>query len=411
MKTLAYHKDMKKMGMTLALSKFLKNRAFNYNCSPVYMEENDLKIPRGDFVKVRNVQTGICGSDMSMYTIHQSTKMTLAVMPGQETTYMGHETVGIIEEIGDEVDDLKIGDRVIIRRYLPSCATKGLRKKDWCEACLKDDYVMCSNYGEANREIHMVGAGFGDYYLAPRSCVMKIDDIVTNDEACLYEPCAVSLHAVLKCKPHKNDKIVVLGGGMIGLNIVQFIKLVEPSVTVYLLEKSKLKQEIALKLGADKIIEGNPYTFIQNETNALYYSDKNKHNQCLINGVDMVYDSIGSSWAFNMGLRLLKARGTYVKVGIQMVPTTIDETPIWNQELNIIGINSYGIDEYKGEMYQSFDLIDKLVKEKRIKLDDFITHKFPLSEYKKGFSQVMFNGNETIKVVLECTKESVNNFV
>ena len=121
-----------------------------------------------------------------------------------------------------------------------------------------------------------------------------------------------------------------------------------------------------------------------------------------MNGADIVYDTIGAEWAFQMGLRLLRARGTYVKAGIQMVPTTIDETPIWNQELTVIGVDSYGLDEFEGTVYQSFELVHKLMEEDRLDLDGYVTHRYPLSEYKKGFSEVLFHGNETIKVVLEC---------
>jgi threonine dehydrogenase-like Zn-dependent dehydrogenase len=405
MKTLAYHVDMNKMAKTIILSKIIGPKAFSKNVSPVYMEEFETpKLPSENFVKVRNIQTGICGSDMTLYTIHQSPKMALAVMPSQTTTYMGHETIGVIEEIGNRVKDLKIGDRVIIKKYLPSCATEGIEEENWCDACKKNDYIMCTNYGEPNRDNHMLGAGFGDVYFAPESCVMKIDDEISNDYACMYEPCAVSLHTVMKHIPKAGDKVVVLGGGMIGLNIVQCIKILQPNCTIYLLEKSVLKQNLAKKLGADEIITGNPYEFIAGKTKAKYYYDKKKKNQVLIGGVDIVFDSIGADWAFNMGIRIIKSRGTYVKVGIQMVTTKIDETPIWHRELNIIGVNSYGVDEYEGKLYQSFDLVDKLVKEGKINLDGFITHRYPLSEFRKGFNEVMFNGQNTIKVIIECDK-------
>lgn len=405
MNTLTYHVDIPKMAKTIVLSKIIKKKAFFKKCSPVYFEKEQIDaLPNQNYVKVRNVQTGICGSDISLFTLHQSLSMSLAVMPSQIKQYMGHETVGVVEEVGTDVQNLKVGDRVIMRKYLPNCSTKGLPHELWCDACKRGDYVMCANMGEASQPQHMVGAGYGDYYYAPEDCVMKIDDCVTNDQATLYEPCAVSLHAVMKRLPKAGEKVVVLGGGMIGLNIVQFVKLLQPDCTVYLLEKSKIKQELALKIGADKIISGNPYLFLQQETGALYYHDKKNKNQVLVGGVDVVYDSIGASWAFNMGLRVLRARGTYVKVGIQMTKTTIDETPIWNQELNVIGVNSYGLEEYQGQTYQSFDLVDKFVKEGKLKLDGFITQRYPISKYKDGFKKVLFEGNDAIKVVLECNK-------
>ncbi len=406
MKTLSYHYDLPRLGLTIAAGK-IDRRAYNAKFSMVYFNEFPTpELPREDFVRVKNIQTGICGSDMSLYTAHQSPKMSLAMLPSYQTdTYMGHETVGIVQEVGSEVKDLAVGDRVVIQKYLPCCATKGIPEDEWCDNCKNDDYVICTRMGEAPQKDHVIGAGMGDEYLAPASCVMKIPDSISNDYAMMIEPCAVSIHAVSKKIPKPGDKVVVLGGGMIGLNVVQFIKMFQPDCTVYLLEKSPMKQEIALRVGADEIIKGNPYQFLAPRTGGTLYTDKfNKKNQWLMNGADIVFDTIGAQWAFNMGLRLLKARGTYVKVGIQMVPTTIDETPIWNQELNIIGVDSYGLDEYEGQKYQSFKLIRKLMEENKVDLEGYITHRFPLSEYKQGFSQVLFNGNDTIKVALECDK-------
>ena len=405
MKTLAYHVEMERMARTLALSKVMGKEAFFRDCSPVYMEDipND-RLPGPNYVKVRNIQTGICGSDVSMFTLHQSLSMSLAVMPSQKRQYMGHETVGIVEEAGKAVRSVRAGDRVIMVKYLSNCSTQGIPKEEWCEACRRGDYVMCTNFGEPARKKHMIGAGFGDCYYAPEDCVMKIDDSISNDQAVLYEPTAVSLHTVLKKAPEPGDRVVVFGGGMIGQNIVQCLKLVQPDCTVYLLDRNSWKQEMALKLGADGIITGNPYEYLSRETGAKYYSDPKKKNQVLIGGVDIVYDSIGADWSFNMGLRILRARGTYVKAGIQMVPTKIDETPLWNQELTVMGVNSYGLDEYEGKTYQSFELVDRLVHEGRLDLSPFITQRYPLSSYKDGFREAIIHGSDTMKVVIDCTR-------
>lgn len=406
MKTLAYHYNLPRIGAMMAASRLSKN-PYGAGFSPVYFDKmKDPKLPREDFVRVRNIQTGICGSDMSLYMVHQSTKMSLAMLPSYQTnTYMGHETVGIVEEAGRDVKNVKVGDRVVLKKYLPCCATKGIPEDEWCEPCKHDDYVVCEKMGQAPRKEHVVGAGMGDQYIAPSSCVMSVSDAISDDYATMIEPCAVSLHTVMKKIPQKGDKVVVFGGGMIGLNICQFVKLLQPDCTVYMMTRSKLKQDIALRVGGDKIITGNIYEYLAKETGSELYTDKfNKKSQWLMNGVDIVYDSIGKEWAFNMGLRILRARGAYVKVGIQMTPTTIDETPLWNRELEVIGVDSYGVDEYEGVPYQSFELVKKLMEEGKVDLEGFITHRFPLSEYKAAFNQNIVDGHNSIKVVLECDK-------
>ena len=143
----------------------------------------------------------------------------------------------------------------------------------------------------------------------------------------------------------------------------------------------------------------DPYDFICKKTNALKY--KKGKNIMLLGGVDIIYDTVGKHGIFNKAIRWLKARGTYVKVGYQMTNVTFDETPIWWQELNIIGVDSYGMETYKNEKIQSFDLVVKLLNEGKLNLDCFITHRFKMSEYKKGFRQCLTHPKETIKVVLE----------
>lgn len=199
--------------------------------------------------------------------------------------------------------------------------------------------------------------------------------------------------------PEENDNVLVIGCGMIGLNIIQCIKVFQPNCKVHVLERVKEKQELCKKLGADYIVDMDPFDYCVKVTKAIKY--KKGKNTMVIGGFDIIYDTVGKNGMFNKAIRLLKARGTYVKVGYQMTNVTFDETPIWWQELNIIGVDSYGMETYEGKKIQSFDLVIKLLKEKKLNLNGFITHRFKMSEYKKGFMQCLLKPQETIKVVLE----------
>lgn len=399
MKTLIFEGNIRKVATTLVLSKFSK-KAFNLSCSPIsYKVYEDKPLPKDNWIKVRNIQTGICGSDMTFYTCAQSATMAMYPIPCSDITFLGHETVGIVEEVGSKVSKVKVGDRVVLKEYMQCCDIKGYDEKDFCENCKKGEYTICSNYGEPSKVEVPTGAGFGDYYIGPETKVIKIDDTITNDQAVMIEPCAVSLHSVMKKIPETNDKVLVIGGGMIGLNIVQCIKVLQPNCEVHVMERVKDKQELCKKLGADYIVNEDPFDYTVKVTNAKKY--KKGKNTMLLGGFDIIYDTVGKHGMFNKAIRLLKARGTYVKVGYQMTDVKFDETPIWWQELNIIGVDSYGMENYNGERIQSFDLVVKLLKEGKLNLDGFITHRYKMSEYKKGFTQCLRNPSETIKVVLE----------
>ena len=399
MKTLVFEGDIKKVVATIVLSKITK-KAFDFACSPIrYKTYQDKALPKSNWIKVRNIQTGICGSDMTFYTCAQSATMAMYPIPCSDITYLGHETVGIVEEVGSDVTSVKVGDRVVLKEYMQCCSLKGYDKEDYCENCKNGEYTICSNYGEPSKVDVAMGAGFGDYYIGPESKVIKIDDSISDDEAVIIEPCAVSLHSVMKKIPEVNNKVLVIGGGMIGLNIVQCIKVLQPNCEVHVMERVKEKQELCKKLGADYIVDMDPFDYVVKHTNAKKY--KKGKNIMLLGGFDIIYDTVGKHGMFNKAIRWLKARGTYVKVGYQMTDVKFDETPIWWQELNIIGVDSYGMENYNGERIQSFDLVVKLLKEGKLNLNGFITHRYKMSEYKKGFRQCLLNPNETIKVVLE----------
>lgn len=399
MKTLIFEGNIKKVATTLVLSKFSK-KAFNLSCSPIsYKTYEDKPLPKDTWIKVKNIQTGICGSDMTFYTCAQSASMAMYPIPCSDITFLGHETVGEVVEVGSAVTKVKVGDRVVLKEYMQCCDIKGYDEKDFCENCKKGEYTICSNYGEPSKIDVPTGAGFGDYYIGPETKVIKIDESISNDEAVMIEPCAVSLHSVMKKIPEEGDKVLVIGGGMIGLNIVQCIKLLQPNCEVHVMERVKEKQELCKKLGADYIVNTNPFDYTAKVTNAKKYT-KGK-NTMLLGGFDIIYDTVGKHGMFNMAIRLLRARGTYVKVGYQMTNVKFDETPVWWQELNIIGVDSYGMETYNGQRIQSFDLVVKLLKEGKLNLNGFITHRFKMSEYKKGFTQCLRKPHETIKVVLE----------
>ena len=398
MKSIVFEGKILKIGMVQVLSKLTK-KAYHWKVSPIkYVKIKDDKLPNENYVKVQNIQSGICGSDMTFYTCKQSASIAFFPVPGSEITYLGHETVGKIAEVGKNVKNLKLGERVTMLKYLACCDIKGLSPQ--CKSCSEGNYATCENYGEESTVKQFTGAGFGDYYYAPESQLLKIPDEITNDQAVLIEPFAVSLHSVLKRVPKDNEKVLVIGAGMIGLGVIQFIKVLSPNCKVYVMEYNKNKHEFAKKLGADVILEGDPYKAVAQATGGKLY--KKGKNQMIMGGFDIIYDSVGKGTLFNDTLRWLRPQGTLVKIGYQMIKTKFDETPIWWQGLNIVGCDAHGLEDYNGEKIYTFELVMRLMKENKLITDGFITHRFKLDDYKKAFKLLIENPKDTIKVVLDC---------
>jgi len=168
------------------------------------------------------------------------------------------------------------------------------------------------------------------------------------------------------------------------------------------MERVPSKQVFALKLGADEILKGDPYIAVAKATGGKVYNGMMK-NRMLMGGFDMIFDCVGSPWAFQNCLRWLRARGTLVKVGHHMCPTTYDETPIWWQEIKIVGIDAHGMEEYDGRKITTFDLAQEFIRDGKYKLEGFVTHRFKLDDYKKAFKLMIENPPDMVKIVLDCT--------
>ena len=355
--------------------------------------ERELPGPR--WVRVKNIMTGICGVDVAMFFVAASPAISIAALPGVPRVFMGHEVLGRVAETGSSVSALAPGDRVVLQRYLPCCSSKEIAPP--CLPCAEGNYTLCENFSEGPMPENL-GAGFGEGFVAHESQLMVVPQGMRDDQAVMIEPTAVSLHAVLKRPPRDGEKVLVIGAGTIGLGVIQAAKAVNPKAFLYVLEKIPFKKDLAKRLGADEILAGNSYDAAAAATGGKLYRGA-LGNNIMLGGFDLIYDCVGYSRTIHDSLRWLKARGDYVMIGNQLSPISFDQTPIWNQELSLVGINAHGMEEVAGRRISSFALAMEMVQEGRIKLDGLITHRFPLSSYREAFRLVKTKSQDVIKAV------------
>ena len=358
-------------------------------------------LPADDWVRVRNIACGLCGTDVSFYKATTGMTSALEPIPGTKRTFLGHENVGVVTEVGSGVTDFKVGDRVTIRAYMAGCDTKGIRKR--CPYCESGDYNFCTNFGTpAPYGELMMGAGWSDSFIYPAKGLAHVYDEITDEQAVMIEPSCVSVHAVLCAPPQKKEKVLVMGCGTIGLGIVQAIKIVEPDCEVWVLERVESKQEFALKLGADHVLKGDIYEAAAEATGGSEVYTGMRGNKYFFGGFDRIYDCIGGDWSNTTAVRLLKARGTLVKVGHHMRPITFDETPVWWQELRMIGIDAHGMEEWEGRRLYTFDLVQEWIRDGKYSVEGFVTHHFKLDDYKEALELALKNPPDVIKIVIDC---------
>ena len=179
---------------------------------------------------------GVCGTDVHIY---DGDKGAAEVTP---PTILGHEFAGVIAEVGSEVTGYQLGDRVCID---PNCYC------GTCEPCRSGEVHFCEHmigYGTT------VNGGFAEYCVVNESQVYKLGTNTTFEQGAMTEPVACCLHGIDLCSIRPGHQVVVIGGGMIGLLMLQLARLAG-AAKVALLEPIESKREVGKELGADICID------------------------------------------------------------------------------------------------------------------------------------------------------------
>jgi len=197
--------------------------------------------------------------------------------------------------------------------------------------------------------------------------------------------------------------VLVLGCGVIGLLTLAVTRALAPEARIYALARYDFQADAAVRLGADEVLrERNPYPRVAQLTGARLYQGF-LGNKMLLGGFDVVYDCVGTARTINDALRWTRAGGTLVLVGIEFHRLKADLTPVWYQEVQLIGTVYHGAEEWEGRRLSDFDIVVHLMREGRLQTDGLITHRFPLSAYRKAIAAATEKRRSgAIKVVLEC---------
>ncbi|TKJ16601.1 MAG: alcohol dehydrogenase [Promethearchaeota archaeon Loki_b32] len=396
--------------LTIKTKKFLdllNKKLSDPNFKPTIYELVDLEeIPEPElinenWVKVKVKLGGICGTDIHILEIDQSTNQLNFV---STPAVPGHEIVGVITELGTNVKNLNIGERVLIDEVL-SCEVRGI---ELCGACKEGNNNLCYNLDKGDISPGFIiglckdtGGGWGQYVVVHESQIFKIPDSISFEDALIAEPLAGSIHGVLKNLPKDDDKVIVVGCGVMGLSTILALK-VFSKCKIIALDTRQSQLDIATKLGVADVFLANKSTFIRKIARKLGVRTVSPPLQDPIligGGADIVFDCVGNTSSLTTSLRLLKPRGTLLLIG-QPANLTLDWTPLFVKEINLIASNTFGSEIINGEKKRTMQIALDLIASRQVDVSDFITHKFKLEDYKEAL-EVASNKSkfESLKVV------------
>ena len=196
----------------------------------------------------------------------------------------------------------------------------------------------------------------------------------------MIEPLAVTLQAVLDNRPTADDRVLIIGGGVIGNLIVQAIRALDISCSITVAEPSPFHAELATQAGADHLVTNRDIPgAAQKITGASSYKPLLGKN-ILMGGFAKIFDCVGHTDTLRAAMRALAGGGTLSIVGIGD-EVKLDLTPLWLKPQTIKGVYAHGINVIDGRQEHVFATAIRLAAEGRVRLHEMVTHKFPLEQY------------------------------
>lgn len=364
-----------------------------------------------DWVITRPRLSGICGSDSKQILLDFGEGDTDNAMAAfcSFPQVMGHEVVADVVEVGPKARGLHVGQRVVLNPWL-SCGPRGIQPA--CPACESGDYSLCWSFadGDIKPGIHTgvsadVTGGYAEWMAAHDSMLFAVPESVTDELAVFADPFSVSLHAITRHPPPRSGRALVYGAGSLGLCAVAILRALHPDVAVAVVARFDAQGELARQFGAAKILAHEPRLALIEELVAWGGGRLRQPLQGLPmahpGAVDVVYDTVGKPETFEVGVRVLSARGTLVKAGVH-APGRWEWSPLYFKEISWVGSNAFGVEEVDGVRKHAIEHYLDLVLAGRIDLRPILTHTFALRQWRDAFLAIANQGESgAIKVAFD----------
>lgn len=328
-------------------------------------EERPIPVPGDNEILVKIDCVGICGSDMHYY---ENGKIGSYIV--DPPFVLGHESGGVVVEIGKDVKHLNVGDRVALEPG-KTCGH--------CEFCRSGKYNLCPDVKFfATPPIDGV---FQEYVVHEADLCFKLPDNVSTMEGALIEPLAVGMHAANQAGASLGKTAVVTGAGCIGLCAMMSLKAF--GVTeVYVTDIMDKRLEKALELGATGVINSKE----RNPVEEIYKLTEGR-------GVDIVVEASGVEICANQGIEMLVQSGTLVQVAYSGSGyMSLNMSMICDKEITIKSVFRYR---------HIYPIAIKSVASGLINLKDIVTDVFEFENIEEAMNKSIADKANIVKAVIK----------
>lgn len=316
---------------------------------------------QGEDVLVKIEACGICGTDLNILATPPAHKATPGII-------IGHEGVGIVEQVGSGVTNLAPGDRVVVAPRL-TCGQ--------CRYCRRGLDNQCTNYRTIGTTID---GAFAPYLRAPQQALYKISAAVPRDAAAFFEPLSCVVGSVVRAPIQAGDNVVIVGAGPMGLLFAQLYRTLG-AAKIIVADIAPYRLNFAQEIGVDVAL--NP---------AEVDLPQAVHGLTEL-GADVVVDAVGNQ--MGVAIKLARRGGQVILFGLR---------PHDNPAVNQYTITRYDLTLHGAFVgLNPFEQTIQLLESRRLQPSALITHRVPLSELAHGVE--LLRSGQAMKVIVETSRQ------
>src|ERR1700733_5633268 len=323
-----------------------------------------------DDVLVHSREAGLCRTDIEMMTgiFTDPRWVRFPVIPG-------HEWSGTVVQVGDNVESVRAGDRVVC---------EGMIACHRCVACRRGQTQWCER-------IEVLGftrpGGYAELVTVPASVVHVLPDHVSFDAGVLVEPASVVLNGLEKARPQPGETIGVIGVGTLGSIAIALLSLYSPA-TIFAYGIREEELALAKELGADEVVltgGETPPSGVPAHGEGAPASGE----------LDLVVETAGAPAAIELATRLCRPGGRAVLLGIagEGRKVTLEADLLAGKDMTLIGSIAYRA--------TAWARVVELLAGRVLELDRIVTHRFPIGDFEEAITLMDDRRGIVAKVVLE----------
>lgn len=327
----------------------------------IVFRDVDRPVPAAHEIVMQTQRIGVCGSDIHVFHgLHPYTGYPVV---------QGHEIAGIVAEVGSDVADFAVGDRITIIPQV-TCGE--------CYPCRHGMYHICESLKVMGFQ---TGGAAQKFFALPAANVIKLPDSISLDHGAMIEPIAVGVHAVSRDGAVAGKRVVVLGAGTIG-NLTAQAAGALGAKAVMITDVSDYKLQKAAACGIEFPIN----------------TAKERLDQAIArdfgpDGADLILECVGIQATVTQAINYARKGSAIVIVGVFGKKPEVDIGLVQDRELRILG----------SLMYQKADYecaID-LVTNGKMQLDELLTHRFGFDDYLDAYHAIEQSGGQFLKVMID----------